>query len=217
MLFELRTIHIVVNEVFNMKIHSLTYFATVVFICGTNQVNASSWVLSEERSQVSFVTVKKNSVGEQHHFTEFSGLIKNDTAEISIQTASVETLIPIRNERMRDFLFKSDLFPTIDVTAQLGKGFLKNHQHIKDFSLSATVSMSGKTQPVEFDALIASVDNNTIYVSSIEPILVDAASFNLAEGVDKLSELVGGIGISKSVPVSFKLVFEKESERKDKY
>ena len=75
-------------------------------------LQAEPWVLDNEGSHLSFVTVKAGDLAEAHRFRTLTGKVSiNGTAEISIDLASVDTLIPIRDERMREHLFQTVRFP----------------------------------------------------------------------------------------------------------
>ena len=62
---------------------------------------AASWSVQEDASQVNFVSVKKNAIGESHTLNGISGTISNEGQfDIRLDLNSVETLIPVRNERL---------------------------------------------------------------------------------------------------------------------
>jgi len=96
-----------------------TLLALLVLLA-TNSSAWADWTLDNAGSQLSFVTVKAQDVAEVHTFSELSGAVGADgRARVLIQLASVDTLIPIRDERMRDVLFNTELFPTAAAVAQL--------------------------------------------------------------------------------------------------
>ena len=61
---------------------------------------AGDWTLDGEASKLAFGSVKKDAVGESHHFSGLSGGVADGIATISVDLASLETWIDIRNERM---------------------------------------------------------------------------------------------------------------------
>ena len=71
-------------------------------------------------SQVQFVSIKNNMIGEVSHFETLAGTV-TDAGEIEVRVAldSVETNIGIRNERMKTMLFEVGLYPEAVITAQL--------------------------------------------------------------------------------------------------
>ena len=81
---------------------------------------AADWTLDNSGSTLSFVTIKATNVAEVHTFGQLTGSVGTDGhARVVIQLASVDTLIPIRDERMREILFKTDLFPTATADARI--------------------------------------------------------------------------------------------------
>jgi len=61
----------------------------------------ADWQLDNGDSTLDFISVKKSTVGEVHHFKQLSGSITDaGQASVDIELASVETNIPIRNERL---------------------------------------------------------------------------------------------------------------------
>jgi len=78
------------------------------------------WSLINDSSTLSFVTIKADHVGEVHTFDMLSGEIEDDgTLSITIELASVNTLNPIRNERMQAMLFETNMFPRATVSATI--------------------------------------------------------------------------------------------------
>ena len=68
----------------------------------------ADWTLDNAGSRLSFVSIKATNVAEVHTFDALSGSVGGDGhARVVIQLASVNTLIPIRDERMREMLFQT--------------------------------------------------------------------------------------------------------------
>lgn len=197
-----------------MVIKSLTkkvaVLTSIALLAGSAQ---AQWSLDNSASTLSFVTVKADHVGEVHTFDQLSGSIDDrGNVEIMVELASVNTLIDIRNERMQSMLFETNLFPRAMITG--------------DVDLASFVEMSpgaSITAQVEFDLDIHGVSNsyntelivtrlaNGVVASTSKPIIVTAASHGLVDGVEALREIAGLPSISRSVPVTFNVVFD-ESE-----
>ena len=74
-------------------------------------------------SQVQFVSIKNNTVGEVSHFETLSGSVTDaGDVEVRVVLDSVETNVGIRNERMKTMLFEVGLYPEAVITAQLDAG-----------------------------------------------------------------------------------------------
>ena len=91
------------------KLKSIFCFVSVFLFASSATAH---WTLDNDASTLSFVTVKADHVGEVHTFDQLSGDINDDgSVQITIELASVNTLIDIRNERMQNMLFETNLFP----------------------------------------------------------------------------------------------------------
>ena len=79
-------------------------------------------VLDNALSTLSFVSVKKGTAGEVNTIDKLSGSL-SDAGELSVtlDLASVNTKIEIRDERMKKELFETSANPTATVTAKIGK------------------------------------------------------------------------------------------------
>src|SRR5690606_31654272 len=76
----------------------------------------AEWTLDNEASAFYYVTSKAGAVSELNSFGNLSGTIADDgSATLSIDLASVNTAIEIRDQRMRDIVFKVGEFPRAEV------------------------------------------------------------------------------------------------------
>lgn len=171
----------------------------------------ADWQVANDQSRVNFVSVKNNQIAENHYFKQISGVLSDaGQFNLTIDLASVETQIPIRNERMQKMLFNTVEFPALTLQADV-KALLAElkQQASAQANLDATVSLHGKTQTVNID-LLASLDkNNNIQVSSMAPVLVKPADFALSSGIDELQKVAGLNSITRAVPVSFVLTLHE--------
>ena len=173
----------------------------------------ADWTLDNARSELHFVTVKAQDVAEVHSFDELSGTVwKDGIAEVTIQLASVDTLIPIRDERMRELLFKTDVFPTAGARTRLDLASLEALQPGESRVVTAEMifTISGTELPITADLLVTRLSASRMMVVTTKPLVVNAGSVALAEGVDQLRDIAGLPSISKAVPVTFILQFQKD-------
>ncbi len=182
-------------------------FITVFF---TLSVHAE-WKLDNEDSHVNFISIKKSSIAEIHGFKSLSGSINGKEATVKIDLSSVETNIPIRNERMRNILFNVDRYPTALITAKID-GFtldeLRAGRKIEK-QLEIKLELHGMTKSLSAKVNIVKLLNNQVLVHSIYPIIVKASDYGLEEGIKKLKSIAKLPSISTAVPVTFSLVFTK--------
>ena len=173
----------------------------------------AAWSLDNDASQVSFVSVKAGDAGEVHRFTEISGeLTAEGSASVTIQLASVDTLIPLRDDRMREMLFQTNLFPTaslstnidMDALAALAPG------DSMDMTANLTLDLHGQQISLAAEMIVARLGDHRLMVSSRKPLIVNAASVDLVKGIEALREIANLPSISKAVPVSFVLSFVED-------
>ncbi len=192
-----------------MKIVSLLITASLF----ANGPCFAAWTLDNDTSQVSFVSVKAGDAGEVHRFTEISGgLYANGDASVTIQLASVDTLIPLRDERMREMLFQTELFPTATLSANIDMDTLNAIHPGDSMDLTANLNLDLRDKQIQLPAemIVARLGDHRLMVSSRKPVIVNAASVDLVAGIEALREIANLPSISKAVPVSFVLTFEED-------
>jgi len=171
---------------------------------------ASNWSLDPAQSRLSFVSIKAGEVAEVHHFTSLEGTVDSDgAATIKIPLASVETNIDIRNERMRDILFRVADFPTATITTRFDMTPLKlleTGQQLR-MPLTCELELNGMKAPVETEVMVTRAAPDRVLVTALDPIIVNASTFGLAPGLKQLQELANLPGITPDVPVTFQLSF----------
>ncbi len=172
----------------------------------------AQWQLDNESSTLSFVTIKADHVGEVHTFDRLSGSISNEgAAAITIELASINTLIPIRDERMQNMLFETSLFPRAELTAQLDISEFEALEVGRGATatIGFDLSMRDQSNSYQAEVLVTRLADNGIQVSTLKPVIVVADSFDMVGGVEALREVAGLPSISNAVPVSFTVVFHR--------
>lgn len=170
----------------------------------------ADWALDSERSHLAFISIKAKDVGEIHTFQEMSGTVSADgEVAVSMMLDSVETLIPIRNERMREFLFETTNYKEAVLSAKLDPAVIKDMAvgDIAQITAEGNLSLHGAVQPMTIVMQAAKLADDTVMVASTKPLIVDAAKFGMDSGVEKLREIAGLPSISNAVPVSFVMTF----------
>lgn len=170
----------------------------------------ANWALVKDESQITFTSIKKGSVAEVHTFTEFAGeVLKDGTAAVDINLASAETNIEIRNERLDTLLFNVEKFAgsrvkgMVDVKAAMG---LKVGQAMTQ-ALDLSLYLHGISKEVKADVQVVKLADNKFQVTSLKPVIINAADYSLVEGVEALRKVAGLPSIALAVPVTFNLVF----------
>lgn len=175
--------------------------------------NASAeWKLDNAESSIHFVSTKKSNVAEIHSFEKLSGSLQaNGSANVVINLSSVETMIPIRNERMKEMLFKVEQFPESSVSTKVNYKLIDKMEAGESFTqlLQFKLTLHGEEKMVESDARVIKLANDKLLVSTIKPIMIEATDFSLGKGVEALRKIANLPTISTSVPVTANLIFNK--------
>ena len=186
------------------KLLSIVGVASLIF-AGSAQAQWAT--LDSENSSVTYVSTKLNDISEIHSFDSISGSI-SDSGEvvISIDAASINSGIELRDDRQREFLFEVASYPEITITTEVDVDGLS--EGVSQIQFPAVVGLKSLEVPVTIDAFVT-VTDSSVTVSSAKPVILLAASVGLTEGLAKLAELAGGIAIGGSTGVNFSLSFDK--------
>ncbi|MGX1123546.1 YceI family protein [Pseudomonas sp. HLS-6 TE3448] len=186
---------------------SRLFFALLAALALPAQAN---WYLDNESSRLSFITNKNGDVTEVHRFLVLHGKVDSKgAAELQIEMDSVNSGIPLRDERMRKDLFEVARFPYALIRAQLDLrpiNDLANGAQL-ELRLPVTVSLHGKEHSYSAQLLATRLDERRFQVVTLEPLMLRAEEFDLAPGLDALRKVAGLQSISLSVPVGAVLIF----------
>lgn len=169
----------------------------------------AGWQLDGKNSRLNFISIKNESKAELHHFTALTGNIaKNGTAKLVIDLASVETNIPIRNERMLEHVFETNRFTNATVSTKLPSDLMNKVK--KQGSQLVTLDFELNLHGIKkmFSANVRVTHNkHSLLVSSVTPVIVKADDYKLSSGITILKNLAKLNSIATAVPVTFDLAF----------
>jgi hypothetical protein len=172
---------------------------------------AAQWTLSADDSSLSFISVKAEHIAEVHSFARLSGEIDSGgEAVVSIDLTSVQTGIDIRNERMQSMLFDTDMYPRAQVSADVDVAVLSSMAVGESAVLEVplAINLHGEVLTLSAPLRVSHVQGG-LRVDTLAPIIVKADAFTLVDGIESLREIAGLPSISRSVPVSFSLLFSQ--------
>ena len=172
----------------------------------------SDWYLVNEESKLNFISIKASNIAEIHSFKKVSGSVKeNGEAQLSINLASLETLIPIRNERMGKLLFETKIYPSafFKLEVDLEKILLTEVGKSSEVEYRGMFGLKNKQFPLLVKLKVTRLNDQSFSVSSSEPLLLNADRLGLSNGIESLRAVAGLPSISKSVSVTFSLMFRK--------
>lgn len=185
---------------------------TLCLLSGFTIPSQAAWELDTEKSWIHFVSIKSGDIPELGFFKQFSGKV-NDEGEVSLQIdlSSVDTNIAVRDERMQEFLFKTDTYPKATLSTTLDLAFLDTLApgDLSTKTLPVILGLHGNEHKLDAHLLFVQLSADRILVTSQAPLLLDASQFDLVKGIEKLREIAGLPSISKAVPVTVALTFKQ--------
>lgn len=173
--------------------------------------SASDWIIDDHNSQLNFVSIKKTNIAEVHEFKKLTGTYDAQGQFIlDINLASVDTKIPIRDDRMKSYLFEVDRFSTATITAIIDTDLVDAIAEgaSERLSVDAKLDLHGVTKPLTLDIIVTRLVGAKLSVVSTQPVIINANDFALSSGISKLMELASLPSISQAVPVSFYLTLK---------
>lgn len=184
--------------------------AVMMLVAATSQ---AGWSLDPAASYLSFVTTKNADVAEAHAFVGLHGTVSDAGAvNVAVDLDTVQTLVAVRDERMRDILFEVQKFPLAVFTAQLDLSQLRSLApgQTRSDDVVGQLALHDHTSTVRADVAVTRVDEKRFIVVTKKPIVVLADSYGLAPGVEQLRQIAGLKEISMAVPVSLSLQFVQD-------
>lgn len=170
----------------------------------------AAWQLDSAQSSLHFVTVKNDVVAETHRFTQLQGQWADDGQfRVEIPVQSLDTQIPLRNERMLEHLFQAKQYPLIQATGTLPANkvaALKTGDTLNE-KVDMALTLLDQTQTVVVDLALVKLADNRVLAYTKAPVLVKATEFKLDGGVAKLQALAKLNRIELVVPVNFSVQF----------
>ncbi|MEM9733268.1 MAG: YceI family protein [Pseudomonadota bacterium] len=169
------------------------------------------WKSVDDESRIAFGSVKSNVAGEVHHFNKVSGIVKEKgEMAISIDLASVETYVDIRNERMGEHVFKGD-HPKATITGTINIDQVNSLKpgETKLINVVANLSFAGIDNEIDAQMMVARLSQNRVLVTTADFVMVSTEDLGIEPGIDKLMQLAGLESITRVTPVAVRMVFEK--------
>ncbi|WPN45997.1 MULTISPECIES: YceI family protein [unclassified Pseudomonas] len=181
-----------------------------LLLAGATLSAHADWYLDGESSRLSFVSTKNANVSEVQRFLVLHGQVDpKGLARVEVEMDSINSGIPLRDERMRKELFEIEKFPEALITTQI------DLRPINDLApgaqlelrLPLTVDLHGKQHTYNAQLLATRLDDRRFQVVTLEPVVISAEDFELAPGLETLRKLAGLSAIGLSVPVGAVLIF----------
>ncbi|UVM06357.1 YceI family protein [Pseudomonas laurylsulfatiphila] len=181
-----------------------------LLLTGATVSARADWYLDGESSRLSFVSTKNANVSEVQRFLVLHGKVDpQGLAQVEVELESINSGIPLRDERMRKELFQVERFPDALITTKI------DLRPINDLApgaqlelrLPLMVDLHGKQHEYQAELLATRLDDRRFQVVTLEPLVINAEDFDLAPGLETLRKMAGLSAISLSVPVGAVLIF----------
>jgi polyisoprenoid-binding protein YceI len=187
----------------------LTLLAVVIAFISV-PVYAVDWLLDPHTSQLNFISIKKGNIAEIHDFKSLQGQYDGSgNLIVNIDLTSVDTHIPVRDERMKKYLFEVNKYATATLSASIDTEIIDAIAEgtSEEITVDATLDLHGVSKPLTIDVIITRLVGAKLSVVSAKPVVINASEFSLITGIDKLMALAKLPSISHVVPVTFYLTF----------
>jgi hypothetical protein len=168
----------------------------------------AEWTLDAASSSLHYVTSKNAAVSEVNRFTGLTGSISDaGKATLSIDLATVDTAIDIRNQRMRDLVFQVAQFPKADVSVQVDLAPLRALAVGESVTAAYPISVSlhGVVAEITADLQVVKMAGDALQVQLAKPLIIAAGQFGLDAGVEELRKIANLTTITPNVVVDFSL------------
>ena len=188
--------------------------AAAIFIASSLFSSAAyaDWILDAENSNISYGTVKNDMIGENNTFKTISGHLNNDgQIDIEIDLSSIDTLIEIRDGRMRDIVFKVSENATAKLSGEKDLKAYDNQEIGTSRIIETTVSLELVGQKLEHDVklLVTRLAKNKVMVTPHGVMFIDADDYDLVDAIEILRNLAGLDSIASVISMGFYLTFIK--------
>ncbi len=184
------------------------WFFTLALLA-SGSLFAADWQVDGSASSLSFVSTKNVDVAEAHQFTRVSGSLQGDGSFVlEIDLKSLDTKIPIRNDRIHEHLL--DDAAAASVTGKVDPALLGDIGvgESQQLDLAAELNLLGTSTPLATKVSVTASEGS-LQVVSVEPVLLNMRVLGLGNGIEKLREIAGLTSISVAVPVSFNVLLRR--------
>ncbi len=175
---------------------------------------ATGWTLDAGSSKLAFGSVKKETIGEVHSFETISGSVSAQGAvALEIDLTSVQTNIDIRNERFGEFVFNGAPKATLKADVNMAEMSALAIGASDVIDVEAVLSFLGADLDVEAEMFAMRISGTQVMITTNDMIFVGVEDLGITAGVDKLMELAKLSGITRTTPVTLRLIFNMDEKK----
>ena len=173
----------------------------------------ADWTLLNDQSSLHYVSIKSTDIAEINSFNKLSGTVTDQgVVSFDVHLASVDTGVAIRDERMQEMFFEVTQFAQASVSGDVDLARVTALGVGETYSdtIQLQLSLHGVTQDVSSHVQVTKLNAGKVLLTSLEPVILNAAHYKLAQGVEALREIAGLPAVSPLVPVTYSLVFQQD-------
>ncbi len=172
----------------------------------------AEWTLDAANSNISYGTIKNSMIGESNTFKTISGTIDdNGHINIDIALATVDTQLELRDQRMRDIVFKVAENASAKLSGDMNLEAHQDQEIGTSRVIEATIGLELVGEKLEHDVMlvVTRLAENKVMVTPHGVMFIDADEYELLDAIEELRNLAGLDSIASVVPMSFYLTFTK--------
>jgi len=128
-----------------------------------------------------------------------------------VPLASVETMIDIRNERMRELVFKNSPTATVSATVDMVALDKLGVGESMVAETEGTLSLLGQEVALYSDLFVIRVGEDKVMVTTDGMLMLATDELGVDAAIDQLQEIAGLDSITRVSPVTVRLVFDSDT------
>lgn len=191
-----------------MHMNKIYFFLLTALLASSSAY--AEWRLKNADSNVYYVSTKNVTTSELNYFNTLTGNIdEKGQLNIKINLESVETDVPIRNERVKSMLFEVLSYPKAVITASIDPKKLTELDVGSTYidTIGFKLNLHGVTQELSTTVKVLKHADGDLLVTPMTPILLNSTLFGFEKGIERLRKIARLESISPTVPVTFNLTF----------
>lgn len=181
-------------------------------LLGLSSSAFADWTLLNDESSLHYVSIKSTNIAEMNRFKTLAGSVSEQGAvELKVDLSSVDTGVDIRDERMQTMLFDVAQFAQATVTGTVDLERVTKLEVGETYTDSITLNLAlhGLSKEVSSQVQVTRLADDKVLITTLEPVVLNAADYKLAEGLEALRVIAQLPAISPVVPVTYSLVFQQ--------
>ncbi|MCX4029749.1 YceI family protein [Endozoicomonas sp. SM1973] len=176
----------------------------------------AAWQVQSEHSKVNFVTEKiftnGKSVKETQLISGVSGQVNDQKqAEIKIDLATIDTKIPIRNDRIKQWVLDTTNYRYATVKADLS-GIDEQKLTVgavKQMEVDGKLTIRETTLPIKLFVKVIKSSATDYLVESYQDTSINISQYGGEAGVQQMTKVMGLKSITSVVPVKWALTLKQ--------